>query len=224
MSSSWCTGTIRRTALLPLALEQTRSRGFRPPHGLPVTNRYGRNHNDSCSAHDRRGTPLGARFDAGAAGHCSPSHRSRRQSHGPPIFKGRPRGRIRVLTEPEPNRPISRWKGTGTRIWRGQPRTSGAISSGRGTRRARSGLEIRRFTDAASVSTVLEAIYSIEAKSWKESTRTLSITTNPRHGSSTTDSCLAPRKPAGSSRSSSTSKGHRPPTTWASASQTVTTC
>ncbi|HEX5030267.1 MAG TPA: GNAT family N-acetyltransferase, partial [Candidatus Eisenbacteria bacterium] len=49
----------------------------------------------------------------------------------------------------------------------------------KGNKARRAGLEIRRFTDPSSVSTVLDAIYAIETKSWKESTQS-SITTNPQ--------------------------------------------
>jgi hypothetical protein len=86
---------------------------------------------------------------------------------------------FRVVTESGAKSPYLTLEGDWDAYLKGQTPNFRSDLKRKGNKARRSGLEIRRFTDAGSVSTVLEAIYSIEAKSWKESTQT-SITTNPQ--------------------------------------------
>ncbi|HKO23086.1 MAG TPA: GNAT family N-acetyltransferase [Candidatus Eisenbacteria bacterium] len=168
------------TALLPLALEKTRSRGFQLRTALPVTNRYGRNHNDLLLT---RSLDEGLRWVLATA-------RERRadlfalasladDSPTVPVIRGVASDLgFRVLTEPGAKSPYLTLEGDWDTYLKGQSSNFRSDLKRKGNKARRSGLEIRRFTDIASVSTVLEAIYSIETKSWKESTQT-SITTNP---------------------------------------------
>jgi len=169
------------TALLPLALEESRSRGFHLRTAMPVTNRYGRNHNDIL---------LRPPMDAGVRWVLA-STRERRadlfalgsladDSPTAPILRrvAREEG-FRVVTEAGAKSPYLTLEGDWDTYLKGQSSNFRSDLKRKGNKARRSGLEIRRFTDAGSVSIVLEAIYSIEAKSWKESTQT-SITTNPQ--------------------------------------------
>ena len=168
------------TALLPLAFDEIRSRGFRLRAALPVTNHYGRNHNDLLlrqpmdaalrwvlSAARERRADL---FALASLSDDSPT--------GPVLRQAAADRGFRIITEPGAKSPYLTLEGNWDTYLKGQSSNFRSDLKRKGNKARRSGLEIRRFTDAASVSTVLEAIYAIEAKSWKESTQT-SITTNP---------------------------------------------
>ncbi|HET9940158.1 MAG TPA: GNAT family N-acetyltransferase [Candidatus Eisenbacteria bacterium] len=168
------------SALLPLGFEETRSRGFRLRTALPVTNRYGRNHNDLLLRHsleaELRWVLTIARerradlFALASLPDDSPTV---------PVIRSVASGQgFRVLTEPGAKSPYLTLEGDWDGYLKQQSSNFRSDLKRKGNKARRSALEIRRFTDVASVSMVLEAIYAIETKSWKESTQT-SITTNP---------------------------------------------
>jgi CelD/BcsL family acetyltransferase involved in cellulose biosynthesis len=168
-------------AFLPLARETVRSRGLALAQCLPVTNRYGRNHNDLLlrarpeeglrsilrSVRERRGDLLAVT----SLVDDSPT--------GPLLCTIGSQEGFRVLTEAGVKSPYLALEGDWDGYLKGQSSNFRSDLKRKGNKAQRAGVEIRRFTDPESVATVLGAIYAIEEKSWKESTQT-SITTNPQ--------------------------------------------
>lgn len=166
--------------LVPLVLEPIRKHGipFRQ-YGL-VTNRYGRNHNELLLRGDAASllrTVLaeirGRRGDLLLVGSVA------EDSPLPSLLtRAGAEERFRVVREPYVRSPYLTIVGS----WDGYlSERSGNFRSDlkrKTNKAARAGVEFRKLTRPEEVPLLLDTVYTIETKSWKEQTQT-SITTNP---------------------------------------------
>lgn len=166
--------------VVPLVPEPIRKHGIRfLQYGL-VTNRYGRNHNEILL----RGDPAqGLRivlaelrrrrcdiFLVGSVAADSPTAEL--------LERVAPQERFRPVREDYVRSPYLPLEGSWDDFLRGKSANFRSDLKRKANKAARAGVEIRLLTEPADVPLLLETVYAIEERSWKERSQT-SITTNP---------------------------------------------
>ena len=167
-------------ALVPFAPEDVHTRGFRfRQYGL-VTNRYGRNHNDLLLRNEpERCLRATLEYVRSRGGHLFAVASLAEGTDAARLLRpvGEAMG-FRVIEEEGVRSPYLALEGDWDGYLRDKSQNFRSDLKRKGNKARKAGVEIRRFTEPDSVPAVLEAIYAIETRSWKEGTQT-SITTNP---------------------------------------------